>query len=110
MHLCQASDTVRRRLMLVTAEIRWFWGGAPPEPFKEWFLAAPVHPFPAGGGSAERTDEYLFEPGPSELGIKARGNKPGLEIKGLIALLPDAIPDGPFKGSADLWSKWTSHS
>jgi len=94
--------------MFVSAEVRWFWPSAePPLRFREWFLSSVAHPCAAGGG-LPRDDAYLDDPGQTELGIKARGSKPGLEVKGLVALLPDAIPDGPFKGPVEIWTKWTS--
>ncbi len=37
-----------------------------------------------------------------------RGSKPGLEIKGLIGIRPDALAAGVFSGSIERWSKWTS--
>ena len=95
--------------MLISAELRWFWRAELPTDFKEWFLSSSAHPFPAGGGR-ERLDDYLNDVEQTELGIKARGGKPGVEVKGLIAQLPDALPDGPFKAPAELWTKWTSNA
>ena len=93
--------------MWISAEIRWFWRGAPPAAFQEWFLSSVAHPYAAGGGAA-REDVYLNEPGQTELGVKSRGGKPGTEIKGLVATLPDAVLDGTFKAPAELWTKWSS--
>lgn len=95
--------------MMISAEVRWFWRAAPANGFKDWFLSAQVHPVPIGGGR-QRTDDYLGDPGQTELGIKARGGKPGTEVKGLVARLPDAVPDGPFKAPGELWSKWTTNA
>jgi hypothetical protein len=59
-----------------------------------------AHPYAPGGGTPPpRRDVYLYDPEQTELGIKARGLKPGLEVKGLVALLPDDVPDGPFKAT-----------
>jgi hypothetical protein len=101
--------------MGVSAEVRWFWPNAPPLAFKDWFLSVPPHPYAAGGAGATSTgsararpDEYLSDPGQLDLGIKTRGGKRGTEIKGLVTRLPDVIKTGPFRGSVDIWCKWTS--
>jgi len=95
--------------MFVSAEVRWFWEAVPPDPFKSWFLSTNVHPCAAGGGG-RRVDVYLNDPEQTELGVKTRGSKPGVEIKCLVARLPDAIAEGPFQGPGELWTKLTSPS
>jgi len=95
--------------MQISAEVRWFWHAAPPARFKDWFLSDGAHPYRAGGGKT-RPDDYLYDPSQVELGIKARGGKAGTEIKGLVAQFPNAVPDGPFKGDGELWTKWTSNA
>lgn len=93
--------------MFVSAEIRWFWPTTPPTEFREWFMSTAVHPCAPGGGTPPpRRDVYLYDPDQAELGIKARGSTPGLEVKGLVTFLPDELPDGPFGGTAELWTKW----
>jgi hypothetical protein len=87
--------------MQLSAEIRWFVEGDVPAEVARWFRA-----WPPGGGETRR-DVYLFDPRQLELGIKRRGNKPGLEIKGLVALLP-AMGSGSLRGRAELWCKWTT--
>ena len=44
----------------------------------------------------------------TELGLKRRGIKPGIEAKGLIDVRPNAIAIGPFTGSIEIWNKWAS--
>lgn len=95
--------------MFVSAEIRWFWPDSPPPEFKQWFLSSAAHPYAAGGGAwPPRRDVYLYDPEQTELGIKARGVKAGLEVKGLVTSLPDVVLDGPFRATAELWTKWDS--
>ncbi|MEO8036821.1 MAG: hypothetical protein ABI837_20480 [Acidobacteriota bacterium] len=92
--------------MQVSAEIRWFWSGDAPG-VAQWFRSTALHALAAGGGG-ERTDEYLADPSQNELGIKLRGGKKGVEVKGLVARLPIALAEGPFGGPIELWTKWTS--
>ena len=89
--------------MQVSAEIRYWWRNAAPAGLADWFSAGE---FPPGGGGT-RVDEYLKQPGQVELGIKRRGEKPGVEIKGLVALGRERTA-GPFPGRVEIWSKWTS--
>jgi hypothetical protein len=91
-------------LVLVSAEIRWFWRNALPPGLDAWFRNGAV---PPGGGSA-RTDEYLFDPGQVELGVKRRGPQTGVEIKGLVALRSTTAP--PLNARVQIWSKWTSQT
>jgi hypothetical protein len=100
--------------MIVSAELRWFWNGEPPAAFVTWFrqTSAP-HPCGCGGGTPRR-DDYLRDPTQTELGVKARSVEVGgrrntdLEIKALVARLPDAIPDGPFFSQVEIWTKVSS--
>jgi hypothetical protein len=87
--------------MLLSAEVRWFGEGGVPDEVARWFRAAPA------GGAEERRDIYLLDAKQPELGIKKRGNKPGLEIKGLVARLP-AIESASLRGRPALWCKWTT--
>ena len=75
--------------MLVSAELRWFWRGGVPAAVDAWFWKREI---PAGGGNV-RTDEYLVDRSQIELGLKKRGTKPGIEIKGLVGRR-EAVP-GP---------------
>jgi hypothetical protein len=93
--------------MLVSAEIRWFWRSAPPPGLEGWFCKAESHGCPAGGGRI-RVDEYLRELGQVELGLKRRGGKKGVEVKGLLAVTWGGLATGPFAGPIELWTKWTS--
>jgi hypothetical protein len=88
--------------MQVSAELRWFWRGAVPDQIEAWFRSGPP---PAGGEARENV--YLRDPARTDLGIKERGQKPGVEIKGLVAVLAP-IAAGPFAGGVELWCKWSS--
>ncbi len=91
----------------VSAEIRWFRESASPPGLEAWFLSGDVHGgIAAGGGVTPRTDLYRRAGGQTELAIKARGNKPGHEIKGLVATL-SPLASAPFVGAVELWSKWS---
>ena len=90
--------------MLVSAELRWFWRGGVPAAVDAWFRKREV---PAGGGKL-RTDEYLVDRSQIELGLKKRGTKPGIEIKGLVG--SRGTVSTPFDGRVQIWSKWTSET
>jgi len=92
--------------MQISAEIRWFWRNSPPPNLEEWFCASSEHTCSAGGGG-ERVDEYMADCGQTELGLKRRGGKGGIEVKGLVAADWDALNVSPFLGPIELWSKWT---
>jgi len=92
--------------MQVSAELRWYWKGTPAPGLAEWFKSTDHHPHPPGGGTAPRTDLYRRDATQDELAIKLRGNKPGFEVKGLVEEL-GAIGADPFRGDAELWTKWT---
>src|SRR5262245_61844013 len=98
-----------RTSMFLSAEIRWFWSGTPPNGLEEGFRGAGAHPCVAGGGTP-RTDKYLFDGHQTELGIKRRGGRKGVEIKGLVAILPGTLSEAPFVGSVELWTKWSSET
>jgi hypothetical protein len=89
--------------MIVSAEMRWFWPGECPDAFGAWFQAGSPPP-----GLDSREDEYLYERGQTELGIKRRGSKPGIEIKGLVAVLAPSRDPAPFAGPIEIWCKWPS--
>lgn len=99
--------------MQVSAEIRWFWSDEP-KALKDWFADPKRHPCAPGGadhpipGLTPRDDDYLDDPDQVELGIKCRGKKPGIEIKGLVAVRPDLSPPGTFTAPVELWGKWNS--
>lgn len=93
--------------MLFTAEIRLFWFHDKPEEFEDWFKNDPGHPFPAGGPE-ERNDVYLRDPSQIELGVKTRGEKPGVEVKGLVATLGGTVDFNSLEIPIELWSKWPS--
>lgn len=92
--------------MQISGEIRWFWSGGIPSAFEDWFRRGGGDFLP--GGPEKRVDEYLLDPNQAELGLKKRGSKPGIEVKGLLQILQGAIRDFPFTGDIQLWSKWSS--
>lgn len=94
--------------MQVTAEIRWFWNSSHDE-LEKWFRRSEAHDCPPGGGIA-RIDSYLWDSHQVELGIKLRGGKKGVEIKGLVSRNQANCDAGPFGGPIELWSKWTSET
>lgn len=93
----------------LSAEVRWFWQGSGPPRLKEWFTDASLHDCAAGGGG-RRVDAYLSDPRQVELGVKLRGNKKGVEVKGLVAVLAEGCHDSPFAGPIEIWGKWTSET
>ena len=93
--------------MQISAEIRWFWSNVPPPKLEEWFRDATEDTCAAGGGES-RVDEYLYDGNQIELGLKRRGGKPGVEVKGLVAAEWGKLTATPFVGPIELWTKWTS--
>jgi hypothetical protein len=87
--------------MQASAEIRYFWKTAVPEAVEAWYRGG-ITP----GGGATRTDEYLKDLEQKELGVKRRGGKPGVEVKGLVGFGKE-LP-APFRGRVEIWSKWSS--
>ena len=95
--------------MQVSAESRWFWNGRAPEHLEEWFCLKHPDGILAGGGK-ERRDGYIRDPNQNELGIKRRGEKPGVEVKALVSSRSADLSAGPFVGPIEIWSKWTSEA
>ncbi len=93
--------------MQLSAEIRLFWFDNKPAALNRWFLDQVVHPCAAGGGKP-RTDVYLRDERQTELGIKTRGEKPGAEVKGLVAIPGDVLEFNSCQIPIELWSKWTA--
>ncbi len=95
--------------MQVTAEMRWFWPYTDHLEVLNWFSNEEVHEFAPGGGQ-NRIDSYLFDARQLELGIKNRGGKRGVEVKGLVSKTFGVCDAEPFAGPIELWSKWTSET
>jgi hypothetical protein len=90
-----------------SAEIRWFWSSPPAKSIELWFrLGGGCTP----GGGKEREDVYLIDPGQRELGIKERGGKAGVEVKGMVAQIAHPIKVGTFAARGELWTKWTTEA
>ena len=92
--------------MIVSAELRWFWEGSAPESLERWFAGSGCPP----GGGTPREDVYLLEAGQAELGLKQRGRRGGVEVKGLVRRAEHPLSAGPFAGRVEIWSKWTSEA
>lgn len=92
--------------MQVTAELRWFFNSAHDE-LKNWFCKTDAHDCIAGGGLV-RVDSYLRDAHQAALGLKHRGGKKGVEVKGLFCHVRDQCHADPFSGAIELWCKWTS--
>ena len=91
--------------MFPSAEVRWFWRDVCPPQICDWFFKTGLRP----GGGPPRIDRYLPLPNNRELGVKQRGDQPGLEIKGLVAIQTDpAIP--VFGNPLEIWCKWSTTS
>jgi hypothetical protein len=86
--------------MFVSAEIRWFYPDECPANLHRWFGEMS----PALGGGKLRIDEYLSQTNQSEVSIKKRGGRSGVEIKGLIAVCRSELV--PFAPYFELWCKW----
>lgn len=95
--------------MQVSAECRWFWRD--PEAgalLHAWFTDRSKHHECSAGGGELRSDTYLKDLNQSELGIKKRGDKPGVEVKGLVAVMESQVDSPPFLAPIELWTKWTT--
>jgi hypothetical protein len=95
--------------MQVSAEVRWFWRRQPSE-LEKWFADPEAHTGLRAGGGSLRLDEYLCDPYGSELGIKLRAGKKGLEVKGLVADGASQLEAEPFQGPVQIWCKWISEA
>lgn len=88
-----------------SAEIRWFWPGLPTGKVESWFRSGEFPP-----SVKSRKDVYLVDSRQCEIGIKKRGEKEGIEIKGLVAKIPVPIKFGTVEADGELWTKWTIDS
>jgi hypothetical protein len=86
--------------MFVSAEMRWFWREVSPSDLERWFFRQD----PAPSAGEPRVDEYLWQANEKEIGIKKRGDKPAIEVKGLVAILQDT--ELPLAPHFELWCKW----
>ena len=93
--------------MRITAELRWFWPGAPPTDFQDWFIK-PGSAWEAARGPEERTDAYLRDTLQGTLGIKQRGQAAAIEIKGLICRREPPMRFAGVGCPVELWGKWPS--
>jgi hypothetical protein len=92
--------------MMLSAEARWFWRGAPPPAFEQWFMEARSFGREAARREA-RIDQYLRAPHQQDLGIKQRGAG-GVEIKGLIARQAAVLALTSLSAPPEIWGKWSA--
>ena len=88
--------------MFVSAEMRWFWNGNCPKQVHDWFFTTGSSP----GGGQPRIDKYLLQPHEREIGLKERGDNPGLEIKGLVGTVRDPAL-AALTSDIEIWCKWS---
>lgn len=93
--------------LVISAEIRWFWRGDVPPGLNAWFHDRAVHGCAAGGGRSRR-DTYAADAAQCELGLKQRGTKSAVEVKGFIGSAHRPLDAPPFVGPIELWGKWSS--
>jgi hypothetical protein len=93
--------------MQVSAEVRWFQVGFVPDDLKKWFCEPASDFRHRVGGGRQRRDVYLLTQ-ESELGIKSRGGKKGLEVKGLVDVLSWQLDFGQVSVVPQLFCKWSS--
>src|SRR5262249_58697191 len=91
--------------MFVSAEARWFWHHHCPEEVHDWLFKAGMSP----GGGPPRIDKYLLQRYESEIGIKERGGKSGLEIKGLVGIISEPSL-ASLTSYIEVWCKWSCAS
>jgi hypothetical protein len=94
----------RMLVMQLSAEIRWF-SNRRPEELARWFCA----PIPVSYAPEVRQDRYFVDATQSEVGMKLRGAKSGVEIKGLVARV-EQLKVAPFMGRIEIWTKWKSQA
>lgn len=93
--------------MQLSAEVRWFQVGPIPDDLRKWFQQpAAAFQCPVGGGR-DRKDVYL-RIAETELSIKSRGGKKGLEVKGLVEVLPAPVAFGRVAVAPQIFCKWSS--
>lgn len=88
--------------MFPSAEVRWFWNSACPQPVHDWFFKTGLPP----GGGHPRTDRYLSQPNATEISIKERGDIAGLQVKGLVATRRYPALTS-VASHIELWCKWS---
>lgn len=89
-------------MTLTTAEVRWFFRGAPPEDVRQWFRRGDLWaPQPT------RVDEYLVLPGCTTAGMKLREGR--FEVKAQTVAPVGAEYPGGVCGYRDGWVKWSRY-
>ena len=90
-------------MILVTAEVRWFFRGAPPARVWRWFRRGDLW-----APQPNRIDEYLVLPGCATAGIKLREDR--FEVKAQTALPEATEYPGGVRGYCEGWVKWSRYA
>ena len=88
--------------MVTSAEVRWFWRGHCPEEVRDWFFKTGLSP----GGGRSRMDRYIPQPRETEISVKRRGDKPSVEVKGLVTRRRSSEFE-PLAPHVEIWCKWS---
>lgn len=100
--------------MGVSAEIRWFWtDDSMADKLESWFNVSWNGIHPLGLGAPARVDAYVLDLQQPRLSIKTRSvnsrrAQSQTEIKGLVDGYFDRLDEDAFKGTIELWSKWSA--
>jgi len=94
--------------MQLSAELRWF-SKEPVADLERWFTQPLQNIAPWRDPNDPRCDLYLADHLQDQLGIKRRGKKDGVEVKGLVCENARHIRSFPFVGEIEIWSKWSSN-
>jgi hypothetical protein len=88
--------------MLTFAEVRWFWRGHCPQEVRDWFFKTGLSP----GRGLSRIDRYIPQRNEAEISVKKRGDKPGVEVKGLVTTRRSPELE-PLANHLEIWCKWS---
>jgi hypothetical protein len=91
--------------MQISAELRWFFPHNHLSLY-HWFVEGGRRFSFAAGGGEQRKDQYFIDRSQIELGIKRRGDAPGVEIKGLVGKAGIVSKGKRLHGTIQLWGKW----
>lgn len=92
----------------VSGEVRWFLDPSQSErasQFATWLMGGAI---PVGGGKKVREDVYVKDVKATELGVKSREGKKGLEVKALVDAAAGTLRVGGRVGAVQVWSKVSS--
>ena len=90
--------------MQVFAEARWFWQGSAQNRFTRWFTSSSSFALAAHGPEV-RQDRYFCSGSQTNVGIKSRGTKAGIQVKSLIGTERPGLALEPMFGAIEIWIK-----